>query len=39
MRDILDDYNNIEQLIALAWCNLIEYEFVALGEIQCVTSV
>ena len=32
MRDVLDDYNDIEQLIALAWCDLIEYEFVSLGE-------
>ena len=34
MQDILDDYNDIEQLIALAWCDLIEYEFVALGKLQ-----
>lgn len=34
MRDILDDYNEISQIIALAWCDLIEYEFVALEELQ-----
>ena len=32
MRDLIDEHNEIGWLIAMVVCDLIEYEFVALGE-------
>ena len=34
MHDLIDYYNELRQIRAMALCDLIEYEFVALGELQ-----
>ena len=33
MHDLIDYYNELRQIRAMALCDLIEYEFVVLGEL------